>query len=97
MTLFLFKLLYCSFYGKNLQNNTVNVLKISTHCFLFLQNAYKCSFNPRTYVVEVVPEHLYETPHDKTNKMTVRPAKTEQSGHSPSLIRVFAVRSMGSY
>ena len=31
---------------------------------------------------------LYEPRHDKTNKMTVRPAKTQ--------IRVFAVRSMGS-
>ena len=27
--------------------------------FLFLQNAYKCSCSPRTYVVEVVPKHLY--------------------------------------
>ena len=35
------------------------VLKIPRHCFLFLQNAYKCSCSPRTYVVEVVPEHLY--------------------------------------
>ena len=28
------------------------------------------------HVAEVVPEHLYEPPHDKTNKMTVSPAKT---------------------
>ena len=33
-----------------------------------------------------------EPRHDKTNKVTVRPAKTDQPGHSPSLIRVFAVR-----
>ena len=32
-----------------------------------------------------------EPPHDKTSKMTVRPAKS-----LPSLIRVFAVHSMGS-
>ena len=32
---------------------------------------------------------LNEPPHDKTNKMTVRPAKTDQPGHPPSLIRVF--------
>ena len=32
-----------------------------------------------------------EPPHDKTNKMTVRPAKTQLS-----LIRVFAGRSMSS-
>ena len=41
------------------KKNTVNVLKISIHCFLFLQNAYTCSCSPRTYVVEVVTEHLY--------------------------------------
>ena len=34
----------------------------------------------------------YESPQDKTNKMTVRPAKTDsdQPGHPLSLIRVFA-------
>ena len=36
-------------------------------------------------------------PHDKTNKMTFVPSEdSDQPGHSPSLIRVFAVRSMGS-
>ena len=29
---------------------------------------------------------IYEPPHDKTNKMTVRQAKTDQPGHLPSLI-----------
>ena len=29
------------------------------HIYFFLRNAYKCSFRPRTYVAEVVPEHLY--------------------------------------
>ena len=43
----------------------------------------------------------FEPPHDKTNKMTVRPAKTQislgipawasQPGHPPSLISVFTV------
>ena len=54
-----------------------------------------------------------EPPRDKTNKMTVRPAKTQislgicpvwsepnedsdQPGNPPSLIRLFALRSMGS-
>ena len=37
-----------------------------------------------------------EPPHDKINKMTVHPAKTDQPGHLPSLIRVFDMRSMGS-
>ena len=39
---------------------------------------------------------LYETRHEKTNKISVRTAKTDQPGHLPSLIRVFAVRPMGS-
>ena len=39
---------------------------------------------------------MYEPPRDKTNKMTVRPANSDQHGHPPSLFRVFAVRSMGS-
>ena len=39
----------------------------------------------------------FEPPHDKTNKMTFVPSDdSDQPGHPPSLIRVFAVRSMGS-
>ena len=38
----------------------------------------------------------FEPPHDKTNKINVRPAKTDQLGPPPSLIRAFAVRSVGS-
>ena len=35
----------------------------------------------------------YEPPHDKTNKMACAPSKdSDQPGHPPSLIRVFAVR-----
>ena len=34
-----------------------------------------------------------EPPHDKTNKMTSAPSEdSDQSGHPPSLISVFAVR-----
>ena len=36
---------------------------------------------------------VYEPPHDKTNKMACTPSEdSDQSGHPPSLIRVFAVR-----
>ena len=35
---------------------------------------------------------LTEPRHDKTNKMALRPANTDQPGHLPSLIRVLAVR-----
>ena len=35
----------------------------------------------------------YEPSHDKTNKMECAPSKdSDQPGHLPSLIRVFAVR-----
>ena len=35
----------------------------------------------------------FELPHDKTNKMTCEPSEdSDQPGHPPSLIRVFAVR-----
>ena len=41
-------------------------------------------------------EH-FEPPHDKTNKVTFVPSEdSDQPGHPPSLIRVFAVRSVGS-
>ena len=40
---------------------------------------------------------LYEPPHAKTNKMACAPREdSDRPGHPPSLIRVFAVRSMGS-
>ena len=39
----------------------------------------------------------FEPPYDKTNKMTFVPSEdSDQPGHPPSLIRVFAERSMGS-
>ena len=38
-----------------------------------------------------------EPPHDKTIKMTCAPSEdSDQPGHLPSLIRAFAVRSIGS-
>ena len=38
-----------------------------------------------------------EPPHDKTNKMACAPSEdSDQPGHPSSLVRVFAVRSMGS-
>ena len=38
-----------------------------------------------------------EPPHDKTNKITFAPSEdSDQPGDPPSLIRVFAVPSVGS-
>ena len=40
---------------------------------------------------------IYEQAHGKTNKMACAPSEdSDQSEHPPSLIRVFAVRSMDS-
>ena len=37
-------------------------------------------------------DHVYEPPHDKTNKVACAPSKdSDQPGHLPSLIRVFPV------
>ena len=39
----------------------------------------------------------YEAHRDKTNKMACAPCEdSDQLGHPPSLIRVFALRSVGS-
>ena len=39
----------------------------------------------------------YEPAHDKTDRMVYAPSEDEdQLGHPPSMIRVFAVRSLGS-
>ena len=40
---------------------------------------------------------IHEPRHDKTNQPACAPGEaSDQPGHPPSLIRVFAVRSMGS-
>ena len=42
---------------------------------------------------DVFMEDKYELPHDKTNKMACAPSEdSDQPGHPPSLIRVFAIR-----
>ena len=39
---------------------------------------------------------LYELPYDQTNKMTSAPSEdSDQPGHPPSLIRVFAEETLG--
>ena len=54
---------------------------------LFLQKVYFVKFFAQ----------LMEPQHDKTNKLTCALSEDlDQPGHSPSLIRVFAVHFMGS-
>ena len=46
-----------------------------------------------SFGLDIVSETSYEPPHDKTNKMICAPSDdSDQPGHPPSLIRVFAVR-----
>ena len=65
-------------------------------CFFLLVGVYKPSslchlFCPR-YILWVFLSRI-EPQHDKTNKMTCAPSEvSDQLGHPPSLIRVFAVR-----
>ena len=59
----------------------------------------KCKKCDEMYVCCIcrLEEEAFEPPHDKTNKMTFVPSEdSDQPGHPPSLIRVFAVRSVGS-
>ena len=45
----------------------------------------------------ILLEKKKEPPHDKTDEITYAPIEdSDQAGHPPSLIRVFAVHSMGS-
>ena len=61
---------------KKKKKNTVNVLKISTHSFLFLQNTYKYSCSPRTNVEEIVLGHLYKAMVDSLRQqLTSRPRR----------------------
>ena len=88
---------------KKKKKNTVNILKISTNCFLFFFVSTKC------LSMQLQPKNLrhrssswasiYEPPQTHQNRQNdCAPSQdSDQSGHPPSLIRVFAVRSMGSY
>ena len=50
--------------------HSVILLKSRFHftSFLFLQNAYKCSCSPKTYVLKVAPEHLYKAMIDSVRQ-----------------------------
>ena len=54
---------------------------------------YKLTWFSVDFTVTDVIQCRFESPHDKINKMVCAPSEdSDQSGHSPSLIRVFAVR-----
>ena len=75
-------------------------------CVCFGGKNVNHSFWPYGYKVnfyqETVPFNIYsktfEPPHDKTNKMACAPSEaSDQHGHPPSLIRVFAVRMKNAW
>ena len=61
-------------------------------------NISSCPFSRKSQEFEQLEiQRTYEPPHDKTNKMASAPSDdSDQPGHPPSLIRVFAVHLMGS-
>ena len=61
---------------------------------LFAQAYLSENLGSLRYVVGTYKNHLvvFEPPHDKTNQMACAPSEdSDQPGHPPSLIRVFAV------
>ena len=77
---------------RTIQMTTIVRLPVLRQCFnpLFdesrLRSTYKWAKISQSCKV-------FEPPHDKTNKMACAPSEdSDQPGHSPSLIRVFAVR-----
>ena len=79
-------------------------LKFATHdVFLFKFFIWKCfarilnSQGPKFANISK-DKNSVELPHDKTNKMACAPSEdSDQPGHLPSLIRVFAVRMMKAW
>ena len=71
----------------------ITIIIRTVSIFDFLCLLYKA--NNRIEIL--ISTRTFEPPHDKTNKMACAPSEnSNQPGHPPSLIRVFAVRSMGS-
>ena len=65
-------------------------------CFFLQESRYSNVFlysRNKILKIRVGPIMSNEPPHDKTNKMVCAPSEdSDQPGHPPSLIRVFAVR-----
>ena len=70
------------------------VRPVVSACSLFLNREKR--YQTCSFYVEY-DDLTFEPPHDKTYKMDCAPSEdSDQPGHPPSLIGVFAVRSMGS-
>ena len=82
-----------------IKNMTGFIFKILNHIKIFEHGIHTFSEMSVDHMQNVVRSN--EPPHDKTNKMSVRPAKTQISlgirpVWMPRLIRVFTVHLMGS-
>ena len=64
----------------------------SACAFAHLAQEFHCQLTESLGTVNYI---VYESAHDNTNKMACATSE-DQPGHPPSLIRIFAVRSMGS-
>ena len=62
----------------------------------FSETRWKCNLiSQANYHFYITGQPIYEPQHDKTNKMSYVPSEdSDQPGHPPSLIRVFALCSM---
>ena len=94
-------ILSCSGYNLQTVSNHNNLFILSSLIFwFFFQNNNRCMTAHRLgHSVKLLkfltPQN--EPPHDKTNEMACAPSEdSDQPGHPSSLIRVFAVRSIGS-
>ena len=83
---------------------SIMVISPCLHIILYEMNS-KTSCGGSTKIIKLLSKmffivitafetvNIIDPPHDKTNKMACAPSETsDQPGHSPSLIRVFAVR-----
>ena len=67
-----------------------NIPSVSSLIFLLGAHVKK-------YIFSGCGTNIIEPAYDKSNKTTCEPSEdSDQPGHQPSLIRVFAVHSMGS-
>ena len=77
--------LYASFYP-------VNVCRVVNGILLYNFNKSKSVPSLYSVLSHMIVFVIFEPPYNKTNKMSFAPSEdSDQPGHPPSLIRVFAV------
>ena len=82
MKLILFKFLYCSFNDKKNKTKKKNIKcsKNLNNFFFIYTKCLSVQLQPKNICCRSSSRaSIYEPPHDKTNKMTLRPTKTQIS------------------